>query len=176
MGETPDRDRKVGPKADTIAAINRAFGEGVPHNHALGLTLVDYDDAGMALMRLPWNAALVGNPETQVLHGGVITSLVDATCGAAIFMGMRPPRPIATLDLRIDYLGPAQPSEAVLCRAQCTKVTRHVAFVRAIAYHADEDDPIATAAGTFMIFGGDKSGLMRGTKTARSKPDKGTSA
>ena len=59
--------------------------------------------------------------------------------------------PIATLDLRIDYLHAADPGRAVLCRARCYKLTRNVAFTRAVAYHDKEDDPIAAAAGTFML-------------------------
>ena len=35
-------------------------------------------------------------------------------------------------------------------RAQCYKVTRKVAFTRAIAYQDDPEDPIAHCAGTFM--------------------------
>ena len=38
-----------------------------------------------------------------------------------------------------------------MCRARCYKLTRNVAFTRAIAYHDSEDDPIASAAGTFML-------------------------
>jgi len=86
-----------------------------------------------------------------VLHGGVITSMMDACCGAAVFQALSEPLPIATLDLRIDYLKPATPREAVYAQAHCYKVTRNVAFVRGVAYHDSEDDPIASAAGTFML-------------------------
>ena len=60
---------------------------------------------------------------------------------------------MATLDLRIDYLRPATPPEDVLARAVCFKITRNVAFVRCIAFHrgSEQTDPIAAAAGTFML-------------------------
>ena len=147
-------------KAENVRLFQEVFGQAVPHNRALGLELVDLETNGQALIRLPYAKQLVGNPATGVLHGGPITTLLDATCGAAIITSMDPPRPIATLDLRIDYLGPATPGEAVLCRAVCTKVTRQVAFVRATAFHT-EDAPIATAAGSFMIFGGRKSVMLQ---------------
>jgi acyl-coenzyme A thioesterase PaaI-like protein len=35
--------------------------------------------------------------------------------------------------------------------ATCHHMSKHVAFVRAVAEHADGGAPIATAAGTFMI-------------------------
>jgi uncharacterized protein (TIGR00369 family) len=123
----------------------------VPHNHALGIQVLEVrGGAGVARFLLPWAEHLVGNPETGVLHGGPITALLDATCGAAVFAALTELKPIATLDLRIDYLKPAEARRDVTARAECYKVTRNVAFVRALAFH-DEADPIAAAAGTFMI-------------------------
>jgi uncharacterized protein (TIGR00369 family) len=155
---TSDTDAK---KRQELAAFHRAFSRNIPHNAALGIELLDFDRApGMASMRLPYSAKLVGNPETGVLHGGAITALVDATCGAAVFLGMQPFRPIATLDLRIDHLAAVPPDQAVVCRAHCVKVTRHAAFARAVAFVDEpggERDPVATAAATFMIFGGRRS-------------------
>ena len=115
------------------------------------MRFIDFD-AGTATLLLPWKEELVGNPETGVLHGGAVTSMLDAACGAAVFLKLGQPAPIATLDLRIDYLKTGAAKRDVVCRAECYKVTRHVAFVRGVAFH-DEDDPIASAAGTFMIQG-----------------------
>ncbi|HLU66435.1 MAG TPA: PaaI family thioesterase [Kofleriaceae bacterium] len=122
----------------------------MPHNRALGLEMVALED-GEARMRLPYSPDLIGNPETGVLHGGAITSLMDACCGAAVFMKLTMPVPIATLDLRIDYLRPAAAGREVLAHATCFRLTRNVAFVRGVAYHDDEADPIAAAAGAFML-------------------------
>lgn len=146
---------------DDPAAIERmkqGFVDLVPHNLALGMQLQDFGRDGQAWLRLPYAQKLVGNPATGVLHGGAITSLLDACCGAAVFFAMMPPRPIATLDLRIDYLRPATPGMDVVAHGQTIKVTRHVAFVRATAYHDDPDDPIAVATGSFMLFGKSRSG------------------
>lgn len=137
-------------KPQMLARLAEAFTKFVPHNHALDLHLEDFED-GVALFRLPYAPHLVGNPETGVLHGGVITTLLDATAGAAVFMKTWKPVPVATLDLRIDYLKPATPERDVWAKATCYKLTKSVAFVRAVAYHEDESDPIASAAGTFMV-------------------------
>ena len=134
-----------------LAMMQQAFRDGVPHNKAAGIEIVHVSHGeGVAVLRLPWAENLVGDPETGILHGGAITTLMDACCGAAVFMKIAQPIPIATLDLRIDYLKPATPRVAVLARAGCFKVTRHVAFVRATAYH-EPDDVIASGTGTFMI-------------------------
>jgi uncharacterized protein (TIGR00369 family) len=144
--EPPDRSAEVA----LLAQINRHFQQVVPHNRALGLEMLALTD-GEARMRLPYSAELVGNPDTGVLHGGAITTLMDACCGAAVFMKLTSPVPIATLDLRIDYLRPAHPGREVLAHATCFRLTRNVAFVRGIAYHDDEQDPVAAAAGAFML-------------------------
>ena len=135
-----------------LAQLNRHFHGVVPHNQALGLAMIALED-GEARVRLPYSLDLVGNPETGVLHGGPISTLMDACCGAAVFMKLPSPVPIATLDLRIDYLRPATARQDVLAHAVCFRLTRNVAFVRGVAYHADsgEDDPIASAAGAFML-------------------------
>jgi uncharacterized protein (TIGR00369 family) len=132
-----------------LERLNRQFAGLVPHNRALGLELLSLSD-GEALVKLPWAAHLVGNPETGVVHGGVITSLLDACAGAAVFMKLQQPIPIATLDLRVDYFKPATPREPVQARCFCTKMTRNVAFVRGLAFH-EESDPVASVTGTFMI-------------------------
>ncbi len=145
-------------RLQALRKLSRGFMEMVPHNRALGIEMVSFSD-GSAQMRLPYQDKLIGNPETGVIHGGAISSLMDACCGAAVFMKLRQPVPIATLDLRIDYLGPATPPRAVNAHAICYKCTRDVAFVRCLAYHDDEDDPIASAAGAFAI------GTKMGTAT-----------
>jgi uncharacterized protein (TIGR00369 family) len=138
--------------APHMARVAEVFIRGVPHNAALGMELVGFS-VGRAVIELPYNPDLVGNPETGVIHGGAITALIDSTCGGAVLSKLDQPRRVATLDLRIDYLKPATPGLAVRCAAECFKVTRHVAFVRATAYHESApDDAVATAAGTFVIF------------------------
>ena len=122
----------------------------VPHNKALGIETVELERA-TALLKLPYDEKLVGNPDTGTLHGGAITALLDASCGTAVFAALTEWAPIATLDLRIDYLRAADAGKDVMCRARCYKLTRNVAFTRAVAYHGTEDDPIASAVGTFML-------------------------
>ena len=140
-----------GEQGATLDQLAAAFSGLVPHNRALGIELVGFDRAGTATMRLPYNDALVGNPDTGVLHGGAVSALLDACSGAAVFIRRWDPSPIATLDLRIDYLKPAKPGLDVIAKADCYKVTRNVAFVRAVAHHGDEADAVATAQGTFML-------------------------
>jgi len=128
----------------------RGFSINVPHNRALGMWIEDMQPK-MSLFRLPYDEKLVGNPDTGILHGGAITALLDGASGAAVFASLTEFVPIATLDLRIDYLRPAEPHRDVYARATCYKMTKNVAFTRAVAYHDDEANPIAHSVGTFMV-------------------------
>jgi uncharacterized protein (TIGR00369 family) len=133
-----------------LERLRPLFGEEVPHNHALGLRLEDIGP-GEASVRLPYQDFLVGNPETGVLHGGAVVSLIDAACGTAVFLALKRLARIATLDLRVDFLRPARPGQDVITHAECYKVTRSVAFVRALAHDGDAADSVASAQGTFII-------------------------
>jgi uncharacterized protein (TIGR00369 family) len=137
-------------KQKMMESINAFMSDSVPHSHELGLSVVDLGPSE-ATMRLPYSEKLVGNPETGVLHGGAVTTLIDATCGISVFMKMGRLARIATLDLRIDYLHPASPGKELLAHAECYKLTRAVAFVRALAHHGDKSNPVASAQGTFII-------------------------
>jgi len=135
-----------------LETLNAAFRDIVPHNKALGLELVGASHApAVAVMKMPWDERFVGNPQTRVLHGGVITTMLDACGGASVFFKLMAPTPIATLDLRIDYLKPAAPEKPVFARAECYHASHNVAFVRATAYQDGEDDCVATATATYML-------------------------
>ena len=138
------------PNDELKLNVARAFAARVPHNQALGIQVRDLKD-GEVTFELPYDARLVGNPDTGTLHGGAITALLDAASGAAVFAAMTEFVPIATLDLRIDYLKPAEPGKSVIAKASCYKLTRNVAFTRAVAYQDDPENVVAHSVGTFML-------------------------
>jgi uncharacterized protein (TIGR00369 family) len=122
----------------------------LPFSHEIDMRLYQAEN-GVAVLSVPYDPRLVGDPETGVLHGGVITALLDTACGWAVMVAPTDLRSTATLDLRIDYMRPATVGEAVFARAECYRLTRSIGFARAVAYHADPDDPVATAQGTFIL-------------------------
>ncbi|HET7503201.1 MAG TPA: PaaI family thioesterase [Kofleriaceae bacterium] len=139
-----------GDRDEMNLKMARVFARSVPHNRALGIRIIEVTPAG-ATFELPYDPKLVGNPDTGTLHGGAITALLDGCSGAAVFFALTELVPIATLDLRIDYLKPAEPGKSVISKASCYKLTRNVAFTRAVAYQDDPDDAIAHSVGTFML-------------------------
>ena len=121
-----------------------------PQAVALGIRTLSVEP-GVATLTVPYRPELVGDPDTGVIAGGVVTTLLDHACGQAVYMAMTEPTSIATLDLRIDYMRAAEPGLDIFARAHCYKLTRSIAFVRATAYDRDSEDPVATAQAAFML-------------------------
>ena len=101
--------------------------------------------------RQPFSEHLIGDPEDRVIHGGVITTLLDNLSGMACASALSEFRFVATLDLRIDYMRPAETECDIIGEAECYHLTRSVAFCRAWAYHETREKLIATAQGAFAI-------------------------
>ena len=120
------------------------------YGHVSGLQL-DRAAPGEAWSSLPYRPVFVGDNRTGVLHGGVVTAMLDESCGMAVQLALNGNGAIATLDLRIDYQKPATPGLDIKAHAVCFRVTRSIAFVRATAYQDSEDNPVATATACFMI-------------------------
>lgn len=121
-----------------------------PHQRAIAFELLELTQA-YALGRIPYRLEHVGNPITGVVHGGIVTTLLDTVGGAAVIGRLGKPFTMATLDLRIDYLRPSTPRHDLLARVECYKLTRNVAFTRGMAYNDDPDDPLASMSATYML-------------------------
>lgn len=61
--------------------------------------------------RIPFDEALVGNPEVEAVHGGVVAALADLT-GAVPFVATQEAY-TPTVDLRVDYLAHAGRADLV---------------------------------------------------------------
>lgn len=146
----PDDPDGAGALAGQRRRIAGQFVEAIPHARALGMRLDEIGPA-FAVISLPWNADLVGDPRSGVIHGGVISALMDTCSGAAVMAHPDGPQVTATIDLRIDYMRAATPRQGIRARADCYHVTRSVAFVRAVAMDDDHGRPVATATGAFTF-------------------------
>lgn len=133
---------------DNRVRIARQFIEAIPFSAALGMSL-DRIEHGLAEISMPYSPDLVGDPETGVIHGGVVSALMDTCGGAAVMSALDGQGATATIDLRIDYMRSAKPGQRLLARAECRHLTRSVAFVRAYAWDEDLENAVATATGAF---------------------------
>lgn len=137
---------------DRKAQIAKQFIQAIPHATALGMDLTQIGD-GKAEICMPYDPQLVGDPKTGVIHGGAVSALMDTCCGAAVMSHPDAPAGTATIDLRIDYMRPATPNQRIRTAAECYRITRSVAFVRALAFDEDDENPVATATGAFTVEG-----------------------
>ena len=161
MGETGGAGRARGTAADgpTLERA-RGFLAAVPYARALGMRL-DAVGVGRAMISMGYDARLVGDPGSGVIHGGAVSALMDTSCGTAV-LSLPEAQGTATIDLRIDYMRPARPGRRITARASVFHVTRSVVFLRATATDDAEEGaeevedvpggvPVATATGTFTI-------------------------
>jgi len=119
------------------------------HGARLGLSYHAHGPDWVELA-LPYDPAMVGDPESGVIASGPILSMMDMATSLAVWLKLGDFRSHATLDLRVDYLRPARPGRTVIGHGQCYRITRAIAFVRGQAHDGDPDDPLAHVAGTFM--------------------------
>ena len=144
----------------TLMAMAERFLSVLKHCQLLQMRVAQADGDGMTLV-LPWSPAIVGNPQTGAVHGGALTTLMDTTCGMATLCVLPRFEVCPTLDLRIDYMHPAEAGKDIYGHAQCYRVTRDVIFTRGTAYQDDPDQPIRQVVGTFMRLGQDIKGGIR---------------
>lgn len=137
------------PQEKFRATLRSMFAQAVPHVQELGIQISVLDET-CAQAVLPYREDWLGDTERGLIHTGVITSLVDSISGVAVFGRLATAEPIATLDLRMDYLRPALRDKALHCRAECYRVSSHIAFVRASVWQDDAANPVAQSQSVFM--------------------------
>lgn len=130
-----------------------AFAKRVGHGAALKIDYAAHGDDWAELV-LPFSDRLIGVEDTGVIASGPIISLMDMAASVAIWIRRGGFRSQATVDMRVDYLRPARPGQAVFGRAECYRLTETIAFARGTAHDGDPNDPIAHVAATFMTTDG----------------------
>lgn len=142
------RDDGAGPGAASARAT--AFLQGIPYARRSGMHTLSVS-AARARVGMPYLPEWVGDAARSQLHPGCATVLADTTCGMAVGAAMDTVVPFATLDLRMDYLRPAQAGLALECEAHCHRLSRSVAFVRGEVFQPGLAEPVATVNATFML-------------------------
>lgn len=137
-----------------------AFFRRIPFNQVLGIR-IDELSTERVVMSLPMKDELIGNFVQGILHGGVISSLLDVAGGAMALIGaferhqqlpaaerMARLSKLGTIDLRVDYLRPGRGTSfsatAVLLRSG-----NKVAVVRT-ELHSDDGTLVAVGTGTYL--------------------------
>jgi uncharacterized protein (TIGR00369 family) len=146
--------------AELLASIRASFVERMPFNRILGIDVLSLHHDRPEL-RFEMRPELVGNYVRNILHGGVISSVLDVTGGLVAFLGVQQKlkgKPVAevlerfarigTIDLRVDYLRPGQ-GKWFLARGFPLRTGNKVAVTRMELFNdADELIAVGTAAYT----------------------------
>jgi uncharacterized protein (TIGR00369 family) len=107
--------------------------------HVVHLT-EEFVDIGLA-----WKPEMA-NARMEVAHGGIIGALIDTAADYAIAAKLG--RPAPTVDLRIDYHGPAG-AGALRARARVVRLGGTLAVAEAEAFDA-EGRMVASGRGTYL--------------------------
>ena len=140
------------------AQIGRTFEQMIPFNRVLGLKLESLDPKAPRL-RFDMRPELVGNPIRQILHGGVISAVLDVAGGLAIALALlagkteaaskRQFPDIGTIDLHIDYLRPGR-GKYFIATGRVVRLGGRVAVAHTELVN-DSGEQIATGSAAYIV-------------------------
>ena len=136
------------PELDHATMAKAFFGSQHPLFNAFGIEVAAVADA-KAEMTMPFSEMF--SDSRGALHRGTLVTLLDTTCGLAIFSALCSLRPIATIDLRVDYLRAIPVRSGLHAVVECIGWTDSVAFITGRGYALGDEMPLATVTGSFAI-------------------------
>jgi len=128
--------------------VREFFEQHIAFDKHLGL-LIDDLRPGWVRVRLPFRPEFVGDPFRKALHGGVISTVVDATAGAAALSTLPYGSRCSTVDMRVDYLLPAQALE-LIAEATVLRTGNSVAVINVEVFQG-ENQRIATGRAVYSL-------------------------
>ncbi len=135
----------------------------LPFNKVLGIGIESLDyESGEAVTVFDMAPDLVGNYFAGILHGGVISSVIDLTGGLSALIScarQNKGRSIeeisarlagsATIDMRVDYLRPGR-GNAFKCKSFIIRAGARIVVTR-VDFYNDSKLRIATGTATYLI-------------------------
>jgi acyl-coenzyme A thioesterase 13 len=113
------------------------------------------EEFGEGLVRLSLALTEDHTNPNGVMHGGVITSLMDEAVGGVIasVRGVEVMRaaPHATVEMNVSFISGARPGDEIVVEARALKVGRSAAFGEAEARRRSDDVIVAKGRFTFVI-------------------------
>ncbi|TMI98850.1 MAG: thioesterase family protein [Alphaproteobacteria bacterium] len=138
------------------AKLRQVFETGVPFNGLLGLKVASFEPAEL---RFDMRPDLIGNARRQILHGGVISAVLDVAAGFAIHLAVIKQRAeggheshfptIGTIDLRVDYLRPGRGNHFI-ATGRVVRLGNRVAVAHMEMVN-DTGELIATGGAAYMV-------------------------
>jgi uncharacterized protein (TIGR00369 family) len=130
--------------------LEKFLNHGVPFNRYLGIVVGDIEE-GVVRLDLPYREEFIGDPRRPALHGGLLSTLIDACGGAAVWSATEQEDRISTVDLRVDFLRPVPP-EDIFCVARCVRKGNMVGVAEMNTFAVSAPERIlATGRGVYNI-------------------------
>lgn len=116
----------------------------VAFNRFLGMRVAELR-RGFCRIDLPYREEFIGDPGRPALHGGLLSTLVDAVAGGAAMSAMDSPSDrVSTIDLRVDYMRPAD-VEDIAAEATVSRMGGKVAYIDVRIFHPPAPDKVLCA-------------------------------
>jgi uncharacterized protein (TIGR00369 family) len=137
--------------------VSKIIAEHIPFNRLLGVEVASADPDKPQL-RFAMRPDLIGNARRGILHGGVISAVLDVTAGFAIMLALhKEPQPgekpefpnIGTIDLRVDYLRPGRGKHFV-ATGRVVRLGNRIAVTH-MELENDEGELIATGGAAYVV-------------------------
>lgn len=125
-----------------------AFLSSTPFAQYLGIRCTVMGDEMTAI--LPFQPKFVGNAAINAIHGGCTGAFLELTAMSQVFLQSELSRPPKPINITIDYLRSAK-GEDLYARAIVHKLGQRMASVRAEAWQAERDKPVAALQAHFLV-------------------------
>jgi len=142
-------------KEKMLAGLRQVFDGAVPFNRYLGMRLTEID-VGHAVIEIPFREEFIGDVPKKIVHGGVISALIDVAGGATAFTMLDFPREISlnTVDMRVDYIRMGR-GESFRATGSVLRKGNRICVTR-VEVHNDTGSLVAHGTATYSIFAGSR--------------------
>ena len=152
---------KAGKENELLTFLKELYENDLPFNRLIGLKIKSIS-LEKVKTQFTMHTNLIGNPVQNTLHGGVISSVLDATGGLVASAGiiqrmsaepaaavLNQFSKVGTIDLRVDYLRPGR-GATFTAKANIMRSGRKVAVTR-MSLSNEENLLIAVGTGTYLV-------------------------
>jgi uncharacterized protein (TIGR00369 family) len=137
-------------KIDWREFAGHYFGDAHPMFSQFNVKIIDVSDQEVK-MEASLSRDLRAEHSEQFLHTGALSLLLDSAFGIALFAHIRELTPIATINLKTDYLSPAKSEAKLICTASCFARDGNVARMQGEVCSYASRTVLAKATAAFMI-------------------------
>ena len=115
----------------------------------LNMNLVDISEHGVKV-DTSFGECFRAESSSQRAHSGALTIVLDSIFGLALFAHVKELRPIATINLKTEYLSPVNTGTKLTCAASCFALEGNIARMKGDISDAATGAVLATATAAFM--------------------------